>query len=59
MSSFSRGKGTLFLVDAKSKQVVWSIYRKPKNTLPATLDKTAKKIVGRLEVDNGMKPVKQ
>jgi hypothetical protein len=54
-SSFSRGKGTLFLVDAKSKQVVWSIYKKPKNTLPATLDKTAKKVIQKLEIDNGMK----
>ena len=58
-SSFSRGKGTLFLVDAKSKQVVWSIYEKPKDTLPATLNKTAKKIVEKLEIDNGMKPAKQ
>jgi len=57
-SSFSRGKGTIFLVDAKSKQVVWSIYEKPKDTLPATLNKTAKKIVEKLELDNGMKPVK-
>jgi hypothetical protein len=58
-SSFSRGKGTLFLVDAKSKQVVWSIYEKPKDSLPATLNKTAKKIIEKLELDNGMKPVKQ
>jgi hypothetical protein len=58
-SSFSRGKGTLFLVDTKSKQVVWSIYDKPKDTLPATLNKTAKKIVEKLELDNGMKPKQQ
>jgi hypothetical protein len=58
-SSFSRGKGTLFLVDAKSKQVVWSIFEKPRDTLPKTLDKTAKKVVEKLELDNGMKPVKQ
>jgi hypothetical protein len=58
-SSFSRGKGTIFLVDAKSKQVVWSLFEKPKDTLPRTLDKTAKKIVDKLEIDNGMKPVKQ
>jgi hypothetical protein len=57
-SSFSRGKGTLFLVDAKSKQVVWSVYEKPKDTLPKTLDKTAKKVIEKLELDNGMKPVK-
>jgi len=54
-SSFSRGKGTLFLVDAKSKQVVWSIYDKPKDYSPATLNKTAKKVIEKLEIDNGMK----
>ena len=58
-SSFSRGKGTLFLVDAKSKQVVWSIFEKPKDNSPATLNKTAKKVIEKLELDNGMKPVKQ
>jgi hypothetical protein len=58
-SSFSRGKGTLFLVDAKSKQIVWSIFEKPNDTLPKTLEKTAKKIVEKLEVDNGMRPVKK
>jgi hypothetical protein len=58
-SSFSRGKGTLFLVDSKSKQIVWSTYEKPKDTLPATLNKTAKKVVEKLEIDNGMKPPKQ
>jgi hypothetical protein len=55
-SSFSRGKGTLFLVDAKSKQVVWSTFQEPKDRSTATLNKTAKKIVEQLEVDNGMKP---
>ncbi len=54
-STFSRGKGTLFLVDAKSKQVVWSIFDKPKDNSPATLNKAAKKIVDKLELDNGMK----
>jgi hypothetical protein len=57
-SSFSRGKGTLFLVDAKSKQVVWSIFEKPKDTTPATLNKTAKKVIDKLEIDNGMKAPK-
>src|ERR1019366_1670148 len=29
-SSFGRNKGTIFLVDAKSRQVVWSMYQPPK-----------------------------
>jgi hypothetical protein len=57
-SSFTRGRGTLFLVDAKSKQVVWSIYAKPADNSSATLNKTAIKVVNQLEVANGMKPVK-
>ena len=43
-SSFSRGKGTIFLVDAKSRQVVWSDYHRPKNTSSHELEKTAKKL---------------
>jgi len=43
-SSFSRGKGTLFLVDAKSRQVVWSDYRPPKNSSSKELDRTAKRV---------------
>jgi len=43
-TTFSRGKGTLFLVDAKSRQVVWSDYRRPKNTSSRELNKTAKRI---------------
>ncbi len=44
-STFSRGRGTLFLVDAKSKQVLWSAYQKPKDTTPRELERTAKKVV--------------
>lgn len=47
-TSFSRGKGTLFLVDAKSRQVVWSDYSPWKNTSSRELDKTAKHIAARL-----------
>lgn len=54
----SHGRGTLFLVDAKSKQVIWSIYQKPKDYSSGTLNKTAIKIVEQLEIDNGMMPAK-
>ena len=47
-SSFSRARGTVFLVDPKSKQVLWSIYERPKNTSPHELDRTAKKVAGHL-----------
>jgi hypothetical protein len=48
LSSFSRGKGTLFLVDGHSRTVVWSIYQKPKNMTPEQLDRTAGQIVSTL-----------
>jgi len=43
-SSFARGKGTVFLVDAKSRQVVWSSYRQPKNASSRELQRTAKRL---------------
>ena len=50
-AAFGRGKGTLFLVDAKTRAVLWSIYEKPKDNQPATLDRTARRIVERLQRD--------
>lgn len=44
-NSFTRSKGTLFLVDIKSKQVIWSAFQKPKNTSSDQLHNTAKKVV--------------
>ena len=50
-SSFGRGKGTVFLVAAKSRQVVWSIYELPKGSSAKELDRTASDIVSRLKRD--------
>jgi hypothetical protein len=47
-SGFGRGKGTLFLVEAKSGRVLWSAYEKPKNTSPDELEKVARQVVARL-----------
>jgi hypothetical protein len=51
MSSFGRAKGTVFLVDAKSRAVVWATYDPPKGTSPKELDRTAGSIVARLKKD--------
>ena len=51
VSSFGRGKGTLFLVDAHSRAVLWSIYEKPGRTSPDQLDKVARRVVDRLKHD--------
>jgi hypothetical protein len=50
-SSFGSAKGTLFLVDAKSRQVVWSVYALPKDSSSKQLDRTASDIVNRLKRD--------
>ena len=41
-SSFGRGKGTYFLVSRSSRNVVWSIYAKPKSTAPDDLNEAAR-----------------
>jgi hypothetical protein len=54
-SSFGRAKGTVFLVHAKSRQVLWSIYEPPKNSSSKQLDHTAGDIVSRLKKDMAKK----
>src|ERR1039457_1926645 len=46
-SSFGRSKGTVFLVDAKSRQVVWSVYQPAKGGTPKEMDRTE---IGRAHV---------
>ncbi len=50
-SSFGRGKGTIFLVWAKSREVVWSIYDPPKSSSSKDMDRTASDIVASLKKD--------
>ncbi len=56
ISSFSRGKGNIFLVDIKTRQVLWSLYERPKKILPDELDRTSGRIVLRLKKDLAGKP---
>jgi hypothetical protein len=53
-SSFGRGKGVVFLVDVKSRQVIWSSYQPPKGTAVMEIDKSANDIVARLKKDMGL-----
>ncbi|PWU12548.1 MAG: hypothetical protein C5B51_00480 [Terriglobia bacterium] len=53
-SSFGRGKGTIFLVDPKSHEVLWSVYLVPKSSESKDLDRTASEIVSRLK--HSLKP---
>jgi hypothetical protein len=50
-SSFSRGKGTFFLVDRKTRNVLWSIYERPKNSNADELNRTAERVVNHLKKD--------
>jgi hypothetical protein len=43
-STFGRGKGTVFVVDRKTRRVVWSVYEPPKDFSSQELDRTASRI---------------
>jgi len=51
MGVSGRGRGTIFLVDVKSRQVLWSAFERPKNSSPHELDHTAERVVKQLKQD--------
>ena len=51
VSSFGRSKGNFFVVDRKSRSVLWSIYERPRDSSPAELNHTADKVARRLKND--------
>jgi hypothetical protein len=51
ISPASRGRGAVFLVDRKTRDVVWSAYVKPKGTAPDELNQSAAEIVAKLTKD--------
>ena len=50
-STFGANKGTVFLVDPKSHQVLWSVYDPAKGSGSKEMDRTASDIVSRLKKD--------
>ena len=48
ISSFHAAKGTVFLVGVKTQAVLWSIYDRPRNSMPDEMNRTAADIVARL-----------
>ena len=50
-STLGRGKGTIFLVDLKSHQVLWSVFDPSKGMDSKEMDRTASDIVSRLSKD--------
>lgn len=47
-SSFGRGKGTYFLVNRSTRNVIWSVFEKPTTRRPGDLDDSAKGVAGAL-----------
>jgi hypothetical protein len=57
MATFGRGKGTLFLVDTRSRQVLWSTYEEPRSSEARDLNRSAGNIVKRIRTTlSGKKP---
>jgi len=57
-TSFGASKGNLFLVDVKSRAVMWSIHARPKHITPEQLNQTAEHIVESLNEALHPKPKK-
>ncbi len=54
-STWGRGRGNIYLIDRKSRVVIWSAYNKPKNSTAREMDRTANRVIGHLKNDLGMK----
>jgi hypothetical protein len=50
-TSLSRARGAVFLVDRKTRNVVWSDYARPKSSQPDEMNHLADRIVSKLEKD--------
>jgi len=55
MSTLSHSRGTVFLVDAKTHQVIWSAYEPPRDSSSKQMDRTAALLVNRIKRELGMK----
>ena len=51
MAPLSRGKGSIFLVDRKTRAIIWSMYARPKTQQPDDLNHLAHQIAGQLTKD--------
>ena len=55
VSQFQRGQGNIFLVDLKSRRVLWSTHDRPKNFHPIEMERTSGRITMKLRKDLGRK----
>ena len=49
VTNMGGGKGTIFLVDRKSRAVTWSTFFTPKNVSPGELNRSARKVVEQMK----------
>ncbi|MGH9664591.1 MAG: hypothetical protein ACRD9L_09235, partial [Bryobacteraceae bacterium] len=54
LTSFGKGKGMFFLVDRRTRNVIWSTYERPKDFSADQLNRTAREVTAKLQHD--MKP---
>jgi hypothetical protein len=50
-SGFGRARGTVFLVDARSRRVIWSAFQPTRDSSAQEMDRTAREIVNRFKSD--------
>ena len=55
IGTFSKGRGTLFLVDRQSREVLWSTYQPVRSTQPDDVNRRADQITHRLMKDRKAK----
>jgi hypothetical protein len=51
VSTFNRGRGSVFVVDRRTKRVLWSDFRPPKNSRPNEVNKAATRLADQLQRD--------
>ena len=55
ISTFGHGKGTIFLVDLKSRRVLWSAHERARNGRPQEMDRASGRLVAQLQKALGRK----
>jgi len=50
-STWGRGRGTIFLVDTRTRTVLWSVYERPRDASPDEVERTARRIAEQLMRD--------
>jgi len=50
-STWGRGRGAVFLVDTRTRTVLWSVYERPRDSSPDEVERTARRIAEQLMRD--------